>query len=120
MLLLRAALMGVAFPQMETKTPRQIRELLVADAEVLDQHSGTSIKATSSDVSLGGCYLETQQPMPVSTAVQLKMSYNESSLTVFGDVVRCDPGKGMAVRFRALQHNQTAKLKGWFFFASRS
>ena len=112
--------MGVALSPMETKTPRQVRELLVAETEVLDQQSGKSIRAISCDVSLGGCYLETQEPMPVSTAVQLKMSYNESSLTAFGDVVRCDPGKGMAVRFRALQQNQTAKLKGWFFAASRS
>lgn len=112
--------MEVSFRPMETKTPRPVRELLVAQTAVVDLLSGKSIEAKTSDASLGGCYLETREPMPVSTGVQLKMTYNESVLTLFGDVVRCDPGKGMAVRFRALQPNQTAQLKDWFFIASRS
>lgn len=112
--------MEVSFPPMETKTPRPVRQLLVAQTAVVDLRSGKRMAAKTSDVSLGGCYLETCEPMPVSTGVQLEMTYNDASLVVFGDVVRCDPGKGMAVRFRALQPNQTAMLKSWFFIASRS
>jgi hypothetical protein len=99
--------------------PRPMREMLVAETEIFDLQTGKKLMARTSDMSLGGCYLETEEPMPVSTSVQLRMIYNETSLTVSGDVVRSEPEKGMAVRFRGLQADQTATLKSWLFSLSR-
>ncbi len=104
---------------MEGKKPRPPRLLLVADAEIFDPLSSQLIPARTSDLSIGGCYVEMANPLPVRTAVRLQLTYNETSITLFGDVVRCEPGKGMAVRFRAIEPNQMATLKGWFFSFER-
>ena len=105
---------------METRTPRRPREPLVAEAEVVDLQSGRSVFARTSDVSMGGCYVEAPEPFSARAAVTVKLTYNETSLAIYGDVVRSEPSKGMAIRFRALETNQTATLKGWFFSLDRA
>jgi hypothetical protein len=104
---------------MEANKPRAPRSSLVAEAEIFDQQSGQSSQAATVDLSMGGCYLEMLDPLPVRAVVRLKLTYNDSSLTLFGDVARSQPGTGMAVRFRALQPNQMDTLKGWIFSLDR-
>jgi hypothetical protein len=104
---------------MEAKKPRAPRTPLTASAEVVDVQSGKSQSAQTLDLSVAGCYLETPNPLPLRSAIRLKLLFNESSITLFGDVVRSEPGKGMGVRFRALEPGQISVLKGWFFAADR-
>jgi len=104
---------------MEAQKPRAPRTLLTASAEVVDVQSGKSQSAQTLDLSLAGCYLETPNPLPLGSAIRLKLLFNESSISLFGDVVRSEPGKGMGVRFRALESGQVSVLKGWFFAADR-
>jgi hypothetical protein len=104
---------------MESNKPRVPRELLVAEAEIFDQQTSQTIPGQTSDVSMGGCFVETAQVLPLLSVVELKLTYNEESLMLFGDVVRSDPEKGVAIRFRALDANQTSVLKAWFFSLER-
>lgn len=104
---------------MEPRKPRAPRQPLIADAEVYDQQSTEAIPGRTSDVSMGGCFIESSQVLPLRAAVRLKLFFNEETLTLFGDVVRSDPEKGMAIRFRALDANQTSVIKGWFFSLDR-
>ena len=112
--------MGVIADLMEARTPRTPREALVADVEVVDLQSGRSVEARTLDLSMGGCYIEAPEPLSLRAAVTVKLTYNETCLAIFGDVVRSEAGKGMAIRFRALEPNQTATLKGWFFSIERA
>jgi hypothetical protein len=105
---------------MEARVPRTPREALVAEVEVSDLQSGRSVVARTADISMGGCFVETSDPFSLRAAVTVKLTYNEVSLTIFGDIVRSEAGKGMAIRFRALEPNQTATLKGWFFSLDRA
>ncbi|HWF39991.1 MAG TPA: PilZ domain-containing protein [Candidatus Acidoferrales bacterium] len=104
---------------MESKKPRVPRELLVAGAEIVDQQTSQTILGQTLDVSMGGCFVETAQVLPLRSIVQLSINYNEDSLNVFGEVMRSEPGNGMAIRFRALDANQTSMLKAWFFSLER-
>jgi hypothetical protein len=104
---------------MESRKPRPPRQPLIADAEVYDQQSNLTIPGRTSDVSMGGCFVETPQVLPPRTVVRLKLFFNEETLILFGDVVRSEPEKGMAIRFRALDANQTSVIKGWFFSLDR-
>lgn len=104
---------------MEPKKPRAPRELLTAEAEIFDPQTSQTIPGHTADLSMGGCFVEAPQVLPLRTMVHVKLTYNEESLTLFGDVVRCDPEKGMAIRFRALDANQTSMLKAWFFSLDR-
>jgi hypothetical protein len=104
---------------MESRKPRAPREPLIADAEVYDQQSNQTIPGRTSDVSIGGCFVETPEVLPLRTVIRLKLFFNEETLTLFGDVVRADPEKGMGIRFRTLDANQISVLKGWFFSLDR-
>jgi hypothetical protein len=104
---------------MEVRKPRPPRSPLVAEVEIFDPQSGQTTQATTVDLSLSGCYLQMPNPLPLRTVVRLKISYNDSSLTIFGDVVRSQPGQGMGVRFRAFEPNQIELIKGWFFSLDR-
>jgi PilZ domain len=97
------------------------RTILAATAEILELHStsGKSLSAQTLDLSVSGCYLEMPDPLPVRAAISLKLTYGESVIAVFADVVRSEPGKGMGIKFRALEPPQVAILKGWFFAVDR-
>lgn len=104
---------------MEAKKPRSPRTPLVASAECVDAQSSRVIRAQTSDVSLSGCYLEMPEPLPIRSALTLKLTYNGSSLSLFADVVRSEKGKGMGVKFRGVEPAQLAALKSWLFAADR-
>jgi hypothetical protein len=104
---------------MESRKPRAPREPLVADVEVHDQQSNQTIPGRTSDLSVGGCFVETAEVLPLRAVVRLKLFFNEETLILFGDVLRSDPEKGMAIRFRTLDANQTSVIKGWFFSLDR-
>jgi hypothetical protein len=104
---------------MEDRKPRAPRSSVAVAAEVFDMQTGQSISGKTSDLSVGGCYLETAKPMPLRTAVRLQLSHNASKITVFGDVLRSDPAKGMAIKFRTIEPSQMDILKRWFFSLNR-
>jgi hypothetical protein len=104
---------------MEARKPRAPRTLLAATAEIVDLQSTKTLNAHTMDLSVGGCYLETANPLPVRSGISLKLIHGETAITVFADVVRSEPGKGMGVKFRALEPGQLSILKGWFFAVDR-
>jgi hypothetical protein len=104
---------------MEARKPRAPRTLIPAHAEILDLASSKTLTAQTLDLSVAGCYLEVPNPLPVRAAISLKLTYSETAITVFADVVRSEPGKGMGVKFRAVEPGQLSILKGWFFAVDR-
>jgi len=104
---------------MEARKPRAPRTLLAAAAEVVDLQSSKSLNGQTLDLSVGGCYIEMSNPLPVRSAISLKLTFGGSAITVFGDVVRSEPGKGMGVKFRTVEPGQLSILKGWFFAVDR-
>jgi hypothetical protein len=104
---------------MERYTPRAPRSPLIADVQILDLQSSKPMSAKTSDLSIGGCFLPMEKPLAVGTPVRLEVTHNGTTLTVFGDVVRSETGKGMAVRFRAIEPAQADILKRWFFALDR-
>jgi hypothetical protein len=102
----------------ESIQPRPRRYTIKLAAEVVDMLTGRSISGHTSDVSLAGCYIETQQPLDTESSVRIQFSYMGSIATVFGDVVRVD-ADGMAIRFRGTTTDQLAELKKWLFTGDR-
>lgn len=104
---------------MEFNKPRVPRELLVAEVEIFDAQSSQTIPGQTLDVSMSGCFVETALVLPLRSVIEIKLTYNEESLLLFGEVVRSEPEKGMGIRFRTLDANQTSLLKAWFFSLDR-
>jgi diguanylate cyclase (GGDEF)-like protein/putative nucleotidyltransferase with HDIG domain len=61
------------------------------------------------DLSMGGCYVETTAILTPGTKIKLIFSLDDGNLDAEGYVARMDPGSGIAVQFKEL--NREAKEK---------
>src|SRR5579864_1617160 len=72
-----------------------------ATAEVLELQSGTMCRGRMSDLSLGGCYLDTTAPFPVAAAVRLRVTTEKRKFETKAVVVNSQRGMGMGLMFTA-------------------
>jgi diguanylate cyclase (GGDEF)-like protein len=70
--------------------------------EFLAAGSTAQALGSLSDISLGGCYLETTAVLPAGTKIQIGFSIGGGDLLVEGTVIRFDPGFGVAMQFNEL------------------
>ena len=82
-------------------------------AEIRQQGVDSRIWARLTDISLGGCYLETMSPMPVLTYVNLTLTLEEQHLHAKGQVVVAHPHFGMGVEFLDLSDKDRPVLQAW-------
>jgi hypothetical protein len=73
-----------------------------ATIEVQTEEGGVPIFANISDISMGGCYIETSTILAAGSKIKLGFSMDDPSLSADGVVARLDPGSGIAVQFRAM------------------
>jgi len=66
--------------------------------EVRAEGSDTPIRCATSDISLGGCYIESMYPFPVGTEVELKLQL-EGTLLILAQVVTSYPQVGNGLQF---------------------
>ena len=84
-----------------------------AAAVVVDPRASMRLQARCSDLSLGGCYLDTMNPFAEGTFAQLELRTAE---TVFEAVARVNSshvGMGMGLGFQDLTSEQTSVLAHW-------
>jgi hypothetical protein len=65
---------------------------------------------TLSDISRGGCYIETMHPLPTGTEAELRLTIAGVSLDISADVVSSDPMFGMGMEFVMVHAEQWNKL----------
>ena len=82
-------------------------------AEVRQQGVDSRIWARLTDISLGGCYLETMSPMPVLSYVNLGLILEEQHLNAKGQVVVSHPNFGMGVQFIDMSAADRKMLESW-------
>jgi len=61
--------------------------------------------ANLTDVSMGGCYIETSTILSPGSKIRLGFSMDDPSLFAEGVVARLDPGSGVAVQFREMNRD---------------
>lgn len=86
---------------------------LVASAEVTDLSSGTLLTGRSSEVGLGGCYVDSLNPFPVGTLIGVKLLRDCGVFEAKAKVVYCDPGFGMGLAFTDMTPDQRLLLEAW-------
>lgn len=82
--------------QPERRDSQRVKARVPVELHLED--SDSPIRGATADLSLGGCYIETMFPLPVGTAVDLKLQL-EDTLPVSAMVVTCDPQVGNGIRF---------------------
>jgi hypothetical protein len=86
---------------------------MVASAEVTDLGTNTRLSARTSEVGIGGCYVDAMNPFPVGTTVSVKILRDRGAFEAKGEVVYCDSTMGMGVAFAEIAPDQKLVLEDW-------
>jgi len=84
-----------------------------ATAEVVATDSGTKNTTRVRDLSQQGCYLDTDNPLPLGTTASVRMTKGGKWLEVQGRVVYNQPGRGMGLMFTAVKPEHGGTLDAW-------
>ena len=66
--------------------------------------------ANVTDISMGGCYIETSTIIAAGSKIKLAFSMDDASLSADGVVARLDPGSGIAVQFREMNRDARERM----------
>ena len=87
--------------------------------ELSESPSGNKTRACSSDVSVGGCYIETILPLAVGTRLEIEMWVEPSKVSACAIVRTCDPGVGMGIEFIGVTRDKEQQLEDLLLSCSR-
>lgn len=89
------------------------RYAFTAAAEALDPQSRSRMTARTSDISRGGCYVDTFSPFPRNANVKIRIARNRENVVADAKVVYSQVGMGMGLCFTALQEEHQRVLDKW-------
>jgi PilZ domain len=78
--------------------------------EVTSESGTVPVFANLTDISMGGCYIETSAILPPASKIKLNFSMEDTSLSAEGFVNRLDPGSGVAVQFREMNREARDRM----------
>jgi hypothetical protein len=84
-----------------------------ATAEVLDVKVDSRIRSQVRDLSSGGCYLETADPLPPGTNVLVEIYTDTDFLETHATVAFLEPNQGMGLAFSVMQPYFASVLAKW-------
>jgi PilZ domain len=84
-----------------------------AAAEVVAAALGGHIKTRIRDLSQQGCYVDTDSPLPLGTATDVRITKGGKSFEARARVVSNQSGKGMGLMFTAVEPEQLEILDEW-------
>ena len=108
---------GLRFLDMDPKMREQLGEWLASHAhEALPEEPDPVCQCKLTDLSLGGCYVETQSPFPQSSAVDLCLRAAGMEIHTEGLVRVMHPGHGMGIEFPARTEEQRKSVGDFIEF----
>ena len=109
----RGAPVSPLTPRAATDRRANPRYAFRGTAEVIASDSATKCETRVRDLSQQGCYLDTDNPLPLGSAAQVRMTKGAQALEVQGRVVYNQPGKGMGLMFTAVKPEHGGTLDAW-------
>src|SRR5579864_705134 len=85
----------------------------VASAEVTELSSGTLLSGRTSELGLGGCYVDSLNPFPEGTHVALRILRDQGVFESRAKVVYCDARFGMGLAFTDMTRDHRLLLEEW-------
>jgi hypothetical protein len=83
----------------------------VNSAEVYLSGESAPIRTRTSDLSVGGCFLEMPNPLPNGTQVRIALWVEDFKLWTGAEVVTSTPGFGIGVKFTEMTEQDKNQLK---------
>jgi diguanylate cyclase (GGDEF)-like protein/putative nucleotidyltransferase with HDIG domain len=88
--------------------------------ELTTDTGGVPLFANLTDISLGGCFIETSTIVSAGSKIKLGFSMDDPTLTTEGLVMRLDPGSGLAVQFPELNRDARDRMFRIIEFVQKS
>ncbi len=92
---------------------RNARYPFTASIEAIETKSGTRLNGRTSDLGLGGCYVDTLSPFPVGNVLSVKISKDNESFQAKAKVTYSLVGMGMGLAFIAADPEQVKVFQRW-------
>ena len=84
-----------------------------AAVEVVAAESGARIQTRLRDLSQKGCYVDTNSPLPLETAAEIRITKGAQSFAARARVVFSQANKGMGLVFTGVEREQLGTLETW-------
>jgi hypothetical protein len=98
---------------MDNERRRAQRHPFIASAEVEDLAVGSRLPTRISDISAGGCYVDTVNPFPDGTGVRVKIFSGTQHFEARATVAYSHTHLGMGLSFREVAPEHQAVLQSW-------
>ena len=92
---------------------RSPRYPFFASANIVEQRTGVRLTVRTSELSRHGCYLDTMNPLPIGSIINIDIVNHEETLESRGHVIYSQSNVGMAVAFDELSTRDTQVLENW-------
>jgi hypothetical protein len=91
----------------------QVRFPFTAAAEICELHSQARLAGRCSDLSSGGCYIDTISPFPVGTVVRVRLERDPRGFEAKAVVAYAHVTMGMGLAFTEIQSEHQDVLRSW-------
>ena len=99
---------------LEPAKKRAVRRCsFVSAVEVTDLGSATKLSSRTSEIGMGGCYVDALNPFPVGTQLNLRIVRDQGIFNAKAKVVYSDPKFGMGVAFTDVAPKDKLTLESW-------
>lgn len=98
---------------MESEHRGSPRYPFFAPAEVAEATSGARIKASTTELGANGCFLDTINPLPAGSILNIQITYQGQVFAAGGVVAHSTPHTGMGLKFIALETGCASLLDTW-------
>jgi len=105
--------LGHSSPVQDSDRRGNDRVVFTATAEIVELRSGARFSARTTDLSPGGCFVDTKIPFPVGTKVHVTLRKGKASFEAPGTVAYLQDGLGMGVSFGDLESVRRSELASW-------
>lgn len=92
---------------------RTLRFPVSATVEAVEVKTGAKITGRTTDLGLGGCYIDTMNPFPVGAEVKVRIQRENESFEAQARVVYSLAGMGMGMAFVSAQAKQIRLFQRW-------
>jgi PilZ domain len=96
------------------------RYALIASVEITDPIGRIQLSGRTSEVSLGGCYVDVLNTLPSGTVIQIRIQRDQGTFETWGRVKYVHESIGMGVMFFQTTPEQKEILRGWIAELSAS
>ena len=99
--------------QRQCERRHHLRFPFTASVEAIESQSHTILSARTSDLSLGGCYVDTLNPYAVGTVIKIRLTKDEVTFEADAKVSFSQAGMGMGITFISASPGQFEIFQKW-------